>query len=181
MEINYRNHLIPSDREAIKSILESTRVFYDFEIKVAIEIIDDFLVKGPESGYSFIIAENEGKVLGYVNFGLTPCTAISWDVYWIAVDKQFMNMGLGKILLAKAEEMIREKGGVNIWVETSSRKEYEPTRAFYLKRGYTIASELVDFYTRGDNKMIFYKHANENSVLLTDKADENIIHDQSPL
>ena len=32
MEINYRNYLVESDREAINSILESTGVFYDYEM-----------------------------------------------------------------------------------------------------------------------------------------------------
>ena len=175
MEISYRNYLVQSDREAIKSILESTQVFYDFEITVAIEIVDDYLMKGKNSEYSFIVAENNEKVLGYVNFGPSPCTSISWDVYWIAVKKEFMNLGLGKIMLNRAEEIIRDHKGVNIWVETSSRKEYEPTRSFYLKRGYNIASELPDFYSRGDNKVIFHKIVTENLFLFSDKAGENII------
>ena len=86
-----------------------------------------------------------------------------------------MNLGLGKILLNKAEEVIKDKKGVNIWVETSSRKEYEPTRAFYLKRGYKIATRLMDFYSRGDNKIIFHKIIDENNILLTDNAGENLI------
>lgn len=173
MEITYRNHLVHSDPVAIKSILESTGVFYDYEIKVALEIVDDFLIKESDSGYSFIIAENESSVLGYINFGPTPCSSISWDIYWIAVKKEFMNLGLGKILLNKAEEVIKKNKGLNVWVETSSRKEYESTRAFYLKRGYKIASELMNFYSQGDNKIIFQKIIEENNFLLDDHAGEN--------
>jgi ribosomal protein S18 acetylase RimI-like enzyme len=174
MEINYRNYLVRNDREELKQILESTGVFYDFEVTVALEIVDDYLEKNNDSEYSFIVAESDGRVLGYVNFGPTPCTQISWDVYWIAVSKEFMNMGLGRILLNKAEETIRDRKGVNIWVETSSRKDYEPTRAFYLKRGYNVVSELNDFYSRGDNKVIFHKVITENLFLMVDKAGENI-------
>ncbi len=162
MDIKFRTNLVPSDKEDIREILESTKVFFDFEIEVALEIIDDGLKRGSGSGYSFIVAESGKKAIGYVNFGPSPCTQISWDVYWIAVSKTSMNLGLGKTLLKMAEDEIKAAKGVNIWVETSSRKEYDPTRAFYHKQGYKIASELIDFYSPGDNKVTFHKMFAEN-------------------
>ncbi len=176
MDITYRTNLVIGDREEIGMILESTGVFYDFEIGVALEIVDDFIKDGVRSEYLFIAAEYNGKLIGYVNFGPSPCTRGSWDIYWIAVKKEFMNWGLGKILLKMAEDKIRADKGVNIWVETSSRKEYEATRSFYQKRGYDVASELTDFYSRGDNKVIFHKLIPENYYFMADKPGEDIIH-----
>jgi ribosomal protein S18 acetylase RimI-like enzyme len=155
MDIKYRRTLVRSDRDEIKDILDSTKFFYDFEVKVALEIVDEYLDKGKESGYHFIIAEVDGKVMGYINFGAVPCTQTSWDIYWIAVRKNSMNLGLGKTLLKMAESDIKSMNGINIWVETSGRKDYDPTRAFYLKSGYTVATELIDFYAPGDNKVIY--------------------------
>jgi len=179
MEITYRSNLVRRDRGDIKEILESTKVFYDFEIEVALEIIDDYFLDSSKGDYMFIVAESEGKIIGYVNFGPTPCTQISWDIYWIAVKKEFMNKGLGKILLKMAEDKIRLLKGVNIWVETSSRKDYDPTRAFYIKQEYKISSELTDFYSLGDNKVIFHKLIAENIFLMTDKPGEDIIFNKS--
>ncbi len=175
MEIKYRSNLVEGDRDEIEKILGSTGVFYDFEIEVALDILDDFARDGDQSEYLFIMAETGGKVIGYVNFGPSPCTLNSWDIYWIAVSKEFMNMGLGKILLNMAEDKIRSSGGVNIWVETSSRKVYDATRAFYFKRGYEVASELTDFYSKGDNKVIFHKLIPENYFLMADKPGEDIV------
>ena len=42
-------------------------------------------------------------------------------------------------------------------VETSSRDDYAPTRAFYLACGYQIVAELPDFYAPGDGKLIYLR------------------------
>ena len=157
MEVEFRYALKPLDRKYIREILDSTNVFYDFEINIALEILDEYFLKEENSGYHFILAEVEGKVIGYINYGPVPCTLNSWDVYWIAVRKDIMSRGIGRELLTQAEERIKKMKGKNIWVETSGRKEYLPTRAFYEKMKYSIAAELKDFYGKGDNKVIFHK------------------------
>jgi hypothetical protein len=53
--------------------------------------------------------------------------------------------------------MIKKMKGKNIWIETSSRKDYDTTRAFYEKLNYIIAAELKDFYAPGDHKVIYHK------------------------
>ena len=39
----------------------------------------------------------------------------------------------------------------------SSRADYEPTRAFYLRVGYVEEARLRDFYARGDDKVFYVK------------------------
>ncbi len=48
-------------------------------------------------------------------------------------------------------------GGSRVYVETSSRPLYEPTRAFYLARGYREEARLPDFYGPGDAKVMYVK------------------------
>ena len=48
-------------------------------------------------------------------------------------------------------------GRTRVYVETSTRPQYLPTRAFYLACGYELAAELVDFYAPGDGKAVFLK------------------------
>jgi GNAT superfamily N-acetyltransferase len=167
MEIRYRDILKETDRKDFRELLESTRVFYDFEIDVALEITDTFINQGEASGYYFYVAEQDGQVVGYVNFGPTPCTKASWDVYWIAVTKELQGQGLGAVLLKMAEDRIAAMKGLNIWIETSSRPDYLPTRRFYLRKGYDQVSELPDFYDRGDSKVILVKHLGKKSATLS--------------
>ncbi len=158
MECNFRNKLLKKDRDGINEILLSTGIFYDFEIDVALEIVDIYLKEAEASGYYFYVATYDNKVLGYINFGKSPCTFSSWDIYWIAVYKKYQVNGLGSKLLKLAENKIAELNGENIWVETSSRPDYELTRKFYLKTGYTNVCQLPEFYGKNDSKVIFLKN-----------------------
>jgi hypothetical protein len=56
----------------------------------------------------------------------------------------------------KTVPIVRE-GRTRVYLETSTRAQYEPTRAFYLRCGYQIVAELPDFYAAGDGKAIFLK------------------------
>lgn len=158
MDIIYRYNLNATDIHALRDLLISTEFFYDYEIQVAIELIETTLEKGEvSSGYHFIIAEDNEKILGFSCFGAAPCTQDSYDIYWIAVNKDMMNKGIGGHILSHTEENIYKSGGRHIWIETSSRAIYNPTREFYRKNGYEIKAELPDFYGPGDNKVIFLK------------------------
>ena len=44
-----------------------------------------------------------------------------------------------------------------MYVETSSRPLYRPTRRFYQARGYAPQAVLPEFYAPGDDKMIYVK------------------------
>jgi hypothetical protein len=46
--------LLNKDREKIKDILSATDMFTDEEIKVAMELVDEFLEKGEASGYEIL-------------------------------------------------------------------------------------------------------------------------------
>ncbi len=145
------------DRHRVRAIVSSTGVFSPVEIEVAVELLDDRLQKGPASEYRFIFAEQAGQTLGYACYGPIPLTAASYDLYWIAVDKTFQGQKIGQLLLAKCEELIRATGGSQIYIETSNRTQYTPTRKFYLRSGYRQEAMIKDFYAPGDDKVIYVK------------------------
>jgi hypothetical protein len=64
---------------------------------------------------------------------------------------------VGAALLAGAEARMAAEGRTRIYVETSTRAQYVPTRSFYAARGYHLAAELADFYAPGDGKAMFLK------------------------
>jgi ribosomal protein S18 acetylase RimI-like enzyme len=65
--------------------------------------------------------------------------------------------GLGTALLEESERRIASMGGTRVYIETSARSLYEPTRAFYLARGYREEARLADYYAPGDAKVIYVK------------------------
>lgn len=152
-----RHHVQSTDREAVARIVTATGFFRDDEIAVAVELIDERLTKGESSGYHFVFAEIEDSVAGYACFGQIPCTLWSYDLYWIAVDPAFQKHGLGRLLLQASEQQIRINGGQRVYIETSGKTQYAPTRAFYERCGYRIDAELAEFYGSGDSKIIYVK------------------------
>lgn len=155
--ITYRHDVEPKDKENIRLILESSGFFFPDEIDAAVELVDERLMKGIRSGYYFLFAEQGDRVLGYTCFGPIACTKASYDIFWIAVHHDLRGQGVGKKLLAKTEQMIINLGGERIYIETSGRKLYEPTRLFYHNFGYQEEAILKDFYAPGDDKVIFVK------------------------
>lgn len=154
----YRQTVRSSDRQRIAEIVASTGFFSQEEADIAVELVDEHLTKGIVSGYFFIIAERAGVVAGYACYGPIPGTLASYDLYWIAVHTDFQRQGLGKALLKQTESLIAAKKGRKIYVDTSSRPQYEPTRKFYRDCDYRQCAFLEDFYAPGDSKVIFEKN-----------------------
>jgi D-alanine-D-alanine ligase len=146
-----------TDAAAVRSIIAATGLFREAEIDVAEEIIQTRLKKGPSSGYEFAFAEQNKEVIGYICFGRNTLTVSSFDVYWIAVNPSEQGRGIGKLLLEEAEKQIAAARGSRIYIETSHRPDYQPTRGFYERCGYTLTAVLDDFYAPGDGKATYVK------------------------
>jgi ribosomal protein S18 acetylase RimI-like enzyme len=153
----FRDQVAPDDRLAVRQIVESTGFFRPDEVDVAVELVDERLAKGEPSGYSFLFAEEAGRTIGYACFGPIACTVGSYDLYWIAVDRDQQGRGLGRLLVAESERRIRQRGGRRVYIETSGRPQYLPTRRFYERCDYHTAAILPDFYDTGDDKVILVK------------------------
>jgi len=157
-QIAFRRDARESDKQAVREIIESSGFFRDDETEVAVELVRECLNRGADaSGYHFLFAEEDGKVVGYTCFGPIACTLFSYDLFWIAVHDSCRGKGVGKELLIRSEEVIKQMGGRRIYIETSSRELYDPTRAFYLKCGYPEECRLKDFYAPGDDKVVYVK------------------------
>ena len=157
---NFRRTLKKSDPETVREIVKSTDFFNDEEIDIAVELVDEYLYKGIESGYLFIFVESEKKTMGYSCYGKIPGTKNSFALYWIAVHEKYRNQGLGKLLLQETEKDIFNQGGHGIYVETSSRAQYVPTRMFYENNGYLLKTRFEDYYDEGDD-LVFYVKKND--------------------
>lgn len=158
MQFNIRHQVEFSDLQKVRVILEDTSMFYDYEVDVALELLEDNLENGEKSEYKFLIIEDSNKnFLGYSCYGEIPCTEGSYDLFWIAVSTEFQRNGIGAKLLSETEKMISKNKGRKIYIETSNRPLYLKTRSFYLKYGYEQEALIKDFYNIGDDKIIYVK------------------------
>ena len=153
----FRAHLQPSDPGGIESLVRETGFFSAEEIGIARELADDGLAQGRSSHYRFVLADQDGSLAGFACSGPVPCTQAAWDLYWIAVAPRAQGQHLGRELLKRVEFAILAAGGTHIYVDTSSRQQYAPTREFYARRGYQEAADFPDFYAPGDGKIVYAK------------------------
>jgi GNAT superfamily N-acetyltransferase len=156
--MSWRNTLQQSDAPAVGTLVRETGFFSEEEEQVAIELVEETLARGAASGYEFVFVDDPdspGKLLGYACFGPIPATRSSYDLYWIAVAPSQQGKGLGRRLLREAERCALESGATQIYLDTSGRVQYTPTRSFYEHTGYQRAATLKDFYAPGDDKVIY--------------------------
>jgi len=164
-----------SDRGALESLLRATAVFSDPEIAVGLEVFD-----ADDPDYRFVAAYATGTapargaasdardardaLLGYACFGPTPGTDRGFDLYWIAVHPSAQRTGVGSALLGAAETaMVAERARL-IVIETSSRADYAPTRAFYLRHGYAEVARVAGYYAAGDDRVILARRCEAPSA-----------------
>jgi len=83
--------------------------------------------------------------------GIIGATYWDWfylDLLWVKEDLR--RQGYGKQLLSKAEDIARERGAKNVFLDTFSFQAPE----FYQKYGYQVYGELPDFPT-GHQRFFF--------------------------
>lgn len=153
----FRNKAIPGDEKVVREIVTSSGFFYDNEIELAIELVEEKLKEGEQSSYQFIFVERDGQTVAYSCFGHIAGTENSFDLYWIVTHNEFRALGIGKLLLEETQRQAKEQGGRNLIAETSCLEKYEPTRHFYRQMGYTQTGQIPDYYKEGDDKVTFFK------------------------
>lgn len=145
--------LSPGDRDAVRDALSASGAFSGEEIAVALELFD----AGPEAGYWLLGAESEGRLLGYVCLGEAPLTQSSWYLYWLCVHPGGQGRGAGRALDSAAGAFAAARGGKRMVVETSGRPAYERARRFYERAGYAPVGRIPDFYSPGDDCVIYWR------------------------
>lgn len=155
MDIRYRTSLWPSDPDTIYDIVTDTGFFREDEMIIARELAEETL-ENPEE-YLFIFAEIDGRTVGYACYAEIPGTVGSYDFYWMAVYKELQGQGIGKSLMRELEKDVKARGGRQVYISTSGSPMYAGTRALYDKTGYTKAAVLKDYYTPGDDEVIYVK------------------------
>ena len=145
-------------RGPVGTLLRAAAVFRDEEVQVALEVLDAYYAHPGQDYHAVGAFTPGGELLGYTVFGPTPCTLGTWDLYWIAVSPATQGTGVGTILLKEVEGRLTRSNARLLIIETSSRPPYDPTRAFYVKRGYREVARIHDFYEDGDHRVIYAKN-----------------------
>jgi ribosomal protein S18 acetylase RimI-like enzyme len=142
-------------RAPLERLTAATGLFRPDEVAIAVELLDDALAG--DDAYRFLGAFTGDDLVGYACWGPTPGTIGTFDLYWIVVDPTRQGQGIGSQLLRAVEDRLTTGDARLVVVETSSRADYAPTRAFYERRGYTQSARLPGYYAPGDDLVIYLK------------------------
>ena len=147
------------DRTALHALLCDVELFAAHEVRVADELIAEVL--SGSTDYLVDVADEAGDTgaapVGFVCYGHNPVTDAVYDIYWIVVAPGMQRRGIGRALLAHAEQSIRGRAGRAITIETSNRADYGPAGRLYESCGYARVAEIADFYQPGEAMRTFMK------------------------
>jgi ribosomal protein S18 acetylase RimI-like enzyme len=146
---------VPADTPTLVTLAHDTKVFKPHEIQALQEVLDDYHEYNHEHEHVAVTYERDKHILGFAYYAPAAMTDRTWYLYWIAVSKQTQAKGIGGALLRHVEEDIRKRNGRILLIETSSLPHYDLTRRFYLKHGYEQDAVLHDFYSDGDDMVVF--------------------------
>jgi ribosomal protein S18 acetylase RimI-like enzyme len=153
-KISYRTIKNDKDVLDISLLVENTGFFSKEEVSIAKELVFDCL-NNNFSTYKVIIAEIKNEIVAYTCYGEIPATKGSYDLYWIAVKKEFQNIGLGRKILNETHKAIKKIKGRIVYAETSGRDQYKSTRKFYVSCNYKKVAVLKDYYQKDESKYVY--------------------------
>ena len=164
MTLSFRRTILSSDVTAVRELVISTGFFEAApdEIDIAAELVSKALDRGStDSGYHFIFAEENGDVLSYVCFGPIPCTVGSFDLYWLTTHRKAQRRGLARQIVGEMFRDLARIHGRKVFLETSGRTQYLPTRKFYEACSFVLEARLTDYYAPGDDCLIYSRGVND--------------------
>ena len=113
-----------------------------------------------EMGVGFLVAEEEGYVIGYVLFWLKY--EYQGHIISIAVDKAYRRSGAGTQLLVKAISILSLLKIDTTYLEVNENNV--EAVEFYKKFNFKVDRTVPGYYENGDGAMLMYLNLNRGNV-----------------
>ncbi len=143
----------PSDTEGLKVVVDSSELFPSEYLD---EMISDYFNNPDTQDIWFTYIDNNKQVaIGYcIPEKLTEGT---YNLLAIGVLKESQGKGIASEMMKHIEQLLKQKEGRILIVETSSDDAQIAARNFYKKIGYTQEAVIRDFWKEGEDKIVFWK------------------------
>ena len=94
-----------------------------------------------DGGQAFLVAETKGVVVGWIHVHVTRLVEAApfAELGGFVVDEAHRGQGVGRVLMAAAEDWIREEGVAKLRIRT--RSDREGAHAFYAARGFNLVKQ----------------------------------------
>ena len=147
-----------ADGPLIEDITVRADAFGEEEIEAIGALWEDYLSLGAEdSGYNFLVDQDGDTIRGFVCYGPRHLTDGVHDLYYIVVDPDHRRQGFGRRLLTAGEREAQMAGARMMIGEVPGRAGSEPIRELCRGAGYQAEATIKDFYSQGEDLMVFVK------------------------
>ena len=121
-------------------------------------LAEGVLESGDDGGTCVVEDAEDGRGLACVLFYRPEDAADrAFDLTMIAVRPDLQGGGRGADLMRRAEDDLRSRGQRLLVVRTSGTPQYDRTRAFYRGLSYSEHARVPDYWTDGDDLVLFTK------------------------
>lgn len=146
----------PDDADAVVKLVVAAGMFAPDESAVVKELLGQFSA-GAHEGHACLVDEQGGQLVGVAYYQPKGPADRVWDLTMIAVAPELQGGGRGSALLRQVEDDLRDRGQRLLLVDTSGKAQYDRTRDFYVRCGYTNVARVPDYWCDGDDLVVFVK------------------------
>lgn len=145
--------VIKSDLDGLRKVVDSSELFPSEYLE---EMISDYFNNPETQDIWFTYIDNNKQVaIGYcVPEKLTDGT---YNLLAIGVSQDSQGTGIASQMMNYIEQLLKQKDGRILIVETSSDDAQIGARNFYKKIGYSQAAVIKDFWKDGEDKIVYWK------------------------
>lgn len=112
-----------------------------------------FEAPGPEVW----LTADDGEVVGVAYCMPEPVTRGTWNLLMLWTRDDRRGQGHGSALVEHLERILETRQARLLIVETSGTPEFEGSREFYARIGFTEEARIKDFFDAGDDKIVLTK------------------------
>jgi ribosomal protein S18 acetylase RimI-like enzyme len=145
----------PADGTAVVDLVVAAGMFTPEEAGFLADVLPD----AADDGATCLVEDaDDGQGLtSVVYYRAEDGADRAFDLTMIAVRPDLQGGGRGAALMRYAEDDLRERGQRLLIVRTSGTSRYDRTRAFYRRLAYSEHLRVPDYWTDGDDLVLFTK------------------------
>lgn len=141
-----------TDIETLRAIVDATL----FPGTMLDDMMRPFFDDDEDTSF-WLVADGGAAAIGVLYCVPEEMADGAWNVKAIGVDPARHRTGAGRALMNGVEARLRQQNQRLVVVETSSAPEQDGACAFYRALGYREQGRLSDFWSEGEDKIIFTK------------------------
>lgn len=149
-----------ADMTGLSTLFVASGLFGPDELAEVSSMVTAYLDGNLGSDHFWVVDDGDGTLAGplaVAYYAPERMTDGTWNLYLIAVHPDHQGQGRGAKLLHSIEQTLAARGERILLVETSGLPSFARTRAFYRKCGYEEEARIREFYSAGQDKIIFRK------------------------